>query len=111
MTGMKKPKDHNPYRTRCINLLARVHAPKDWEENGQKCFRCGKRQADGFTLNISHPKDDGAKDRRRAGGNAYYKLLYERIMQEAKARQPLSLELLCLECHGNPKRTDKRGAA
>jgi hypothetical protein len=109
---INKSKPHNPYLPKVKELLARFHDMEDWLENGQecqKCFRCGKRQADGFTLNISHVNDDGAEDRRRAGGNAYYKLLYDRVRQEAEARQSLSLELLCLECHGNPKRTDKRG--
>jgi len=97
--------EHNPYRIKCIDLLARIRDTEDFLENGPRCYRCGK--LDGYDLQVSHVNDDGAQDRRDRGGNYYYKRLYDRTMKEYDARQPLSLELLCLECHGNPKRADK----
>jgi hypothetical protein len=104
-------KKHNPYQSKLKDLLARIRDTEDFFENGRRCNRCENLEKDGFELVVSHVNDDGAQDRRRGSGNHYYKRLYDRTMQEYDAcpsKAALSLELLCLKCHGNPKRTDKK---
>jgi hypothetical protein len=100
---------HNPYRQRLKERITTILSIRAGEALETQCNRCGKLESDGVTLNICHVNDDGAQDRRDGAGNHYYKRLYDRVLDEARVGRdhPLSVELLCLECHGNPKRTDK----
>ena len=98
---------HNPYLPKLKKYLTQVLYPEDFE-NGPRCKQCEKLESDGVSLQVCHPHNDGARDRRDGTGNAYYKRLYERVIKEVGAGRPPSIELLCTGCHGNPKRTDKR---
>lgn len=110
MPMTSKPKSHNPYLPKLKNYLTRVLYPEDFE-NGPRCKQCGKLETDGFALQVCHLNNDGAQDRRGGTGNHYYMRLYNRAIEEVRAGRPPSVQLLCTGCHGNPKRTDKRGVS
>jgi hypothetical protein len=95
---------HNPYQYKLKSFLAAHTSPPSQEIC---CHYCGRKEADGYSINIGHIKNDGAQDRRPGTGNHYYKRLLDRAKDEVSSGIPLSLELVCLEHQGNPKRTDK----
>jgi hypothetical protein len=95
---------HNPYYGKLKVFLAKYSDPPSQEVC---CRYCGRKEADGYLINVSHINDDGAEDRRSGTGNHYYKRLLNRSEEEILNLKPLSLELVCLEHQGNPKRTDK----
>jgi|SRR5580704_6864885 hypothetical protein len=95
---------HNPYRQKLKEFLA---AHSDGPSQGICCRYCGRQETAASPINIGHIEDNGAEDRRSGTGNHYYKRLLDRAKDEVSNGKPLSLELVCLEHQGNPKRTDK----